>query len=346
MTDRKELTNASPRGRHFTPRTAGGAGGRGTGARGGAEGPAGGRAASPRRGRLRRALPYAGLALGLAVLLWFPVTEGIDAWRRSQVAASLDAAAAAMGDGAKAELLAQARAYNRRLAGLTPGIPSDEILPYAEQLSPDGHDTAFAYLVAPTIGLTVPVYHGTGEAALSAGAGHLETSSLPVGGDATHAVVTAHSGMAGMRAFDDIRLLEPGEVFAVSVLGDLYCYEVTGTETVLPEQAESLAIRAGEDLCTLVTCTPYGVNTHRLLVHARRCAEPEGFLGGHPSLARVASSRRVWPAAAGLVAAGAVAATGGALARRRRGRAEGDGPEAGAAPATAPEGPGPTTPTD
>ena len=98
--------------------------------------------------------------------------------------------------------------------------------------------TAFGYVTIPKIGLSMPIYRGTNDAALSAGVGHLEGTSLPVGGASTYAVLTAHSGLEGMRAFDDIRKLEPGDVFGVKVLGDMRCYRVVGSQTVLPLGAE------------------------------------------------------------------------------------------------------------
>ena len=272
--------------------------------------------------RLLDKAPLVGLLLGLAIVLYFPVSEGIDAWKRAQVVSQIDTAAAQVDTSKKDEILAQARAYNRKLAGLTPeDMSSDEVWPYDQQLSADGHDTAFGYVVIPKIGLKMPVFHGTSEEVLSAGVGHVEGSSLPVGGTTTHAVLSAHSGMAAKAAFDDIRLLEPGDVFGVVIMGDVYCYKVTGSEVVWPDELDSISIRDGEDLCTLVTCTPYGVNDHRLLVHAKRTKVPKGFLDEAPSPAAVLSSRRVWPALAGLAVAVALAA--GALWRRRAKRNQG-----------------------
>ena len=286
-----------------------------------AEAPGAAVPAPRRRGRLARALPYAGLAMGLAILLYYPASEAFDAWRRGQVAERLDTESQQMGDADKDAELAQARSYNERLAGQTPELPADQILPYDRQLSPDGHDTAFAYVVIPKIGLRMPVYHGTSEAVLSAGVGHVEGTSLPVGGASTHAVLSAHSGMAQMRAFDDIRLLEEGDVFGVVTLGDTYCYRVTSTEVVWPDEVESLAIQPGQDLATLVTCTPYGVNDHRLLVHAARTPVPPGFLDEGPDAAAVVTNRRLWPAAAGVAVAAGLGVAGVARRHRRRRRA-------------------------
>ena len=127
-----------------------------------------------------------------------------------------------------------------------------------------------AYIEIPKINLKMLVYHGTSDEVLAVGAGHLEGTSLPVGGPTTHCVITAHSGMKTMKAFDELRLLEVGDCFTVTTLGTSYEYEVESIETVLPYETESLGIVEGEDRVTLVTCTPYGINDHRLLVHGVR----------------------------------------------------------------------------
>ena len=246
--------------------------------------------------RVLRAVPYAGLVVGLVVIAYFPASEAWDAYRRSQIAIQIDQAVESADSETIAELLAQAVAYNQQLAGEETDIAAEDIWDYEDQLSLTGHDTAFAYLIIPSISLTMPIYHGTTDAVLSAGAGHLETSSLPVGGESTHTVITAHSGLSGMRAFDDIDQLEVGDVFGIKVLGTLICYEVTSIEVVLPDEVDSLAIVEGEDLCTLVTCTPYGVNSHRLLVHATRCEVPDDFEGTATSaIESVVASQRTWP---------------------------------------------------
>lgn len=192
-----------------------------------------------------------------------------------------------MKDSATAELVADAEAHEGDAStdgsagtdGSTAGSPADVAVPdvgeepapldYAQQLRYRG-ETAISWVDIPKIGLRLPVYHGTSDATLSAGAGHLETSSLPVGGLSTHTVITAHSGTMAQRMFDDIRRLGVGDVFTLNTLGTSYAYEVDSVETVLPDEMDAVAIVPGEDRCTLVTCTPYGVNDHRLLVHAHR----------------------------------------------------------------------------
>ena len=130
----------------------------------------------------------------------------------------------------------------------------------------------------PKIGLSIPIYHGTGDEELQKGVGHLEGSSLPVGGASTHTVLAGHNGLPSVKIFDNISKLEVGDYLVLQVLGEDLAYRVTGIETVLPEETDSLVIEEGKDLVTLVTCVPYGINTHRLLVHAERCAVPKEWL--------------------------------------------------------------------
>lgn len=244
------------------------------------------------KGRLGRILPVIGMVAGLCLMAYFPVVEAMDAARRADVAASMDLADKAADRSADEALLANAEAYNARLAG--EGTEGVEVLPYNLQLSRDGHDTAFGYVKAPSIGLVMTIYRGTSDASLSAGAGHMEGTSLPVGGASTHTVVTGHSGMEGMRAFDDLRRLKEGDVFGFKVLGRTVCYRVTSSEVVEPDDLSSLSIEAGADKATLVTCTPYGINSHRLLVHGVRCEVPEGFDAAVGVVESMAHDTRVW----------------------------------------------------
>ena len=126
------------------------------------------------------------------------------------------------------------------------------------------------YIEIPKLDLQLPIYHGTEEEVLQKGVGHLIGSSLPIGGAGCHSVLTGHSGVAGMRLFSDLDQLAPGDVFFLRVLGETLAYQVVEINTVLPYETDLLLAVPGEDLCTLVTCTPFGVNTHRLLVRGSR----------------------------------------------------------------------------
>lgn len=180
---------------------------------------------------------------------------------------------AAIEDTDAAELTAQREAaeqYNAMLSGaatITKGGASAPPLPYAEQLTVGG---VICYIDIPKINVYLPVQHGTGAETLEKSVGHVAGTSLPVGGSSTHAVLSAHSGLASSKLFSDIDQLEVGDVLYIHVLGDTLAYKVDAIHTVLPTDTSLLQIEDGKDYVTLVTCTPFGVNTHRLLVRGHR----------------------------------------------------------------------------
>ena len=131
-------------------------------------------------------------------------------------------------------------------------------------------DGIMGYVEIPKIGVSLPIYHGTNNSTLERGVGHLLGSSLPVGGESTHSVLTAHSGMASQKMFSDLDRMKIGDVFYLDVLGERLAYQVDQIKTVLPYDTTYLQTEIESDLCTLVTCTPFGVNTHRLLVRGTR----------------------------------------------------------------------------
>ena len=170
------------------------------------------------------------------------------------------------------ELTAQRQAaeqYNAMLSGatITEGGAFAPPLPYAQQLTAGG---VMAYVDIPKINVYLPVQHGTEADTLEKSVGHVVGTSLPVGGSSTHAVLSAHSGLASSKLFSDIDQLAVGDVFYIHVLGDTLAYKVDAINTVLPTDTRLLQIEDGKDYVTLVTCTPFGVNTHRLLVRGRR----------------------------------------------------------------------------
>ena len=131
------------------------------------------------------------------------------------------------------------------------------------------------YVEIPDIDVTLPIYHGTSEEVLQTAIGHIEGSSLPVGGESTHCVISGHRGLPSARLFTDLDQLTEGDTFTLHVLDETLTYEVDQISVVEPDDISLLEIEAGEDLCTLVTCTPYGVNSHRLLVRGHRVETPE-----------------------------------------------------------------------
>jgi len=179
---------------------------------------------------------------------------------------------AVIADTDDAELTAQREAaeqYNAMLSGatITEGGASAPPLAYAQQLTVGG---VMAYVDIPKINVYLPVQHGTDADTLERAVGHVVGTSLPVGGSSTHAVLSAHSGMASSKLFSDIDQLTEGDTFYIHVLGDTLAYRIDAINAVLPTDTHLLQIEDGKDLVTLVTCTPFGVNTHRLLVRGHR----------------------------------------------------------------------------
>ncbi len=180
---------------------------------------------------------------------------------------------AVIADTDDAELTAQREAaeqYNAMLSGaatITEGGASAPPLAYAQQLTVGG---VMAYVDIPKINVYLPVQHGTDADTLERAVGHVVGTSLPVGGSSTHAVLSAHSGMASSKLFSDIDQLTEGDTFYIHVLGDTLAYRVDAINTVLPTDTSRLQIEGGKDYVTLVTCTPFGINTHRLLVRGHR----------------------------------------------------------------------------
>lgn len=171
-----------------------------------------------------------------------------------------------------------AEAYNRRLAEQAAHSGGVQLAPNGEEyesllwLTDDG---IMAHVQIPTIDVMLPVYHGVGAAALQKGAGHMPNTSLPIGGVGTHAVISAHSATSSCPMFTDLGQLQIGDVFYIHVLGSVLTYEVDQCLTVLPTQTDALVLEQDKDYVTLLTCTPYGINTHRLLVRGHRIAPKE-----------------------------------------------------------------------
>ena len=221
------------------------------------------------------------------------------------------------------ELTAQreaAQQYNAMLSGavtIAEGGASAPPLAYAQQLTVGG---VMAYVDIPKINVYLPVQHGTDADTLERAVGHVVGTSLPVGGSSTHAVLSAHSGMASSKLFSDIDQLTEGDTFYIHVLGDTLAYRVDAINTVLPTDTHLLQIEDGKDYVTLVTCTPFGVNTHRLLVRGHRIPyTPEQATAAAVEKPVTSSWTQHYLTGLG-VGLGAVAVIGGAyfLVRRKR----------------------------
>lgn len=168
------------------------------------------------------------------------------------------------------EYFEKADAYNRALTELTmPLLQAKELTSYEDLLDVMGNGI-MGYISIEKIGVELPIYHGTSSGVLNVAVGHLEGSSLPVGGSGTHAVLSAHRGLPSAKLFSDLDKLEVGDTFTITVLNRVLTYEVEQILIVKPDETDSLAIQENRDLCSLITCTPYGINTHRLIVQAHR----------------------------------------------------------------------------
>ena len=214
---------------------------------------------------------------GLAVLL-YPAVSG---WVNARLAVvEADAYEASVGN-LTAQQIAQewerARAYNESLMGdplHDPFVPgSGAALPqnYTECLNVDG---VMGYVDIPSIDVKLPIRHGTSEQVLAEGAGHIESTALPTGDTGRHPVITSHTGLPEARLFTDLDKLDVGDYFYLHVLDQVFCYQVDQVSVILPEELERLSAIEGHDYVTLLTCTPYGVNSHRLLVRGERCDPP------------------------------------------------------------------------
>lgn len=229
---------------------------------------------------------------------------------------------AAIEDTDDVELTAQRQAaeqYNAMLSGtaITEGGASAPPLAYAQQLTVGG---VMCYVDIPKISVYLPVQHGTDADTLERAVGHVIGTSLPVGGSSTHAVLSAHSGMASSKLFSDIDQLAEGDTFYIHVLGDTLAYKVDAVHAVLPTDTSRLQIEGGKDYVTLVTCTPFGINTHRLLVRGHRMPYvPEQEATAAEEKPAASSWMRHYLTGLG-IGLGAVAVVGGAyfLVRRVR----------------------------
>lgn len=173
-------------------------------------------------------------------------------------------------------IISDAVAYNESLIGRrNPYILSDEQKKeYYELLDITGIGI-MGYIEIPTISVTLPIYHGTSEAVLQIAVGHLEWTSLPVGGESTHCVLSGHRGLPSAKLFTDLDKLVVGDIFVLRVLDEVLTYEVDRILIVEPDETEELLIEEGKDYCTLVTCTPYGINTHRIFLRGHRIENVE-----------------------------------------------------------------------
>ncbi|MGN1457704.1 MAG: class C sortase [Acutalibacteraceae bacterium] len=211
------------------------------------------------------------LIIGLSLVLYPSISNYINSLHQTQSIASYEDKVLGMNKDAYNEYKQQARDYNEKITAAQQHFVSGEPKnpDYKKLLNISGNDM-MGYITIDKINVQLPVYHGTSESVLANGAGHLEGSSLPVGGKGTHCVLTGHRGMVSSKLFTDINKLDTGDTFTISVLDEMLTYEVDNIAIVEPDDDRLLKVVEGQDYVTLVTCTPYGVNTHRILVRGKR----------------------------------------------------------------------------
>ena len=211
--------------------------------------------------------------VGLAVLLYPSVSNYVNERTQSYAIANYEEKLLQMDKADFDDYFEKAENYNQKLHDSAMGFydPSS-VLGYNESLNIDGMGT-MGYVTIPKIGVNLPLYHGIEESVLQHAAGHIEGTSLPIGGSSRHAVISAHRGLPSAKLFTDLDKLEVGDRFSITVLDRIFTYEVDAIFIVEPEDTSHLLVSEGEDYCTLLTCTPYGINTHRLLVRGTRVEE-------------------------------------------------------------------------
>ncbi len=212
-----------------------------------------------------------GFTLGLSLLLYPTVSNYWNSLHQSKAVTEYNSIVASMSRQDYDQVFAEAEAYNQELLQHADRFDADGWTDdnYESMLSINGSDV-MGTLEIPKIGVKLPIYHGISDAVLQDGVGHIEGSSLPIGGESTHCALSGHTGLPSAKLLTDLDQMEIGDLFYLYVCGKTLVYEVDQILVVEPNDMESLAITPGEDYVTLITCTPYGVNSHRLLVRGTR----------------------------------------------------------------------------
>ena len=211
------------------------------------------------------------LIIGLSLLLYPTFSNWWNSMHQSRVIASYTEQVSDIDNEQYAALWQDAWDYNHMIAQRGPvfTLTEEETLQYQSLLDVGGTGI-MGYVEIPSINVLLPIYHGTDEAVLQVAVGHLEWTSLPVGGENSHCVISSHRGLPSARLFTDLDQLEEGNTFSLRVLDEVLTYQIDQIRIVEPHQVEDLLVVEGMDYCTLVTCTPYGVNSHRMLVRGHR----------------------------------------------------------------------------
>ncbi len=224
-----------------------------------------------KKGRSTTLLLFVILFAGLSLLLYPTVADYWNTLHQSRAVAQYAEQVKNLDDEIYEQMLDAAREYNSKLLSGSDRyvITDQEREEYESVLNLSGNGV-MGYIEIPAINCSLPIYHGVEESVLQVGIGHIEWSSLPIGGTGTHCVLSGHRGLPSARLFTDLDKLAEGDIFVIRVLDETVTYEVDQIRIVLPEELSELQIDPEQDYCTLVTCTPYGINTHRLLVRGHR----------------------------------------------------------------------------
>ena len=229
-----------------------------------------------KKGTLTTVLLIAVLLVGLGLLLYPTFSDYWNSLHQSRAIQSYTTEASTLDTQQYEQMLLDAQAYNARLAaqGSSYKLTDEQLAEYEGLLNLSGNGV-MGYIEIPSIDCSLPVYHGTDDGVLQVAIGHLEWTSLPVGGEGSHCVLSGHRGLPSAKLFTNLDKLQKGDVFMLRVLEERLTYEVDQILIVEPHELDALQIEDGKDYCTLVTCTPYGINTHRLLVRGHRIENAE-----------------------------------------------------------------------
>ena len=213
---------------------------------------------------------------GVGLLLYPTVSDYWNSFHQTRAIANYAEVVANIDDSAYQEMIDEARAYNERLyrSGRSWELSDEELEEYKKALDITGTGI-MGYIEIQKINCFLPIYHGTDDSVLQIAIGHIEGSSLPVGGPNSHSVLSGHRGLPSAKLFSDLDQIREGDTFVIRILDEMLTYEVDQIRIVLPHELQDLEIEDGKDLCTLVTCTPYGVNSHRMLVRGHRTDNAE-----------------------------------------------------------------------
>ena len=228
------------------------------------------------------------LLVGLSVMLYPTVSDYWNTFHQTRAIANYDAIVAQLNETDYEALFEEAEKYNEQLRELSsPFAEYDKLATAYENALNVAGNGIIGYIAISKIGVELPIYHGTSDAVLNVAAGHLEGSSLPIGGESRHSVVSAHRGLPSAKLFTDLDRMEVGDRFTITVLNRLLTYEVDQILIVEPTQMEGLNVAREKDYCTLLTCTPYGVNSHRMLVRGRRVENEQGAVVIHTEAIKI-----------------------------------------------------------